>query len=109
MNDEASRPECKGTGVLRPVIDRRRCEGKEDCVRVCPYGVFEMGKLDGEQKAALPLFPFRLKAWAHGWKQAFATKVDQCHGCGLCVTACPEKAIKLERRSLTFGDHASSI
>jgi 4Fe-4S ferredoxin len=89
-------PTCKGPALLRPVIDRRRCEGKEECVRVCPYGVFEMGKLDDTQKAALPLFPFRLKAWAHGWRQAFATKADHCQGCGLCVTACPEGAITLE-------------
>lgn len=88
--------DCKGPDVLRPVIDRRKCEGKQDCIRVCPYGVFELGVLNGEQKAALPLFPWRLKAMAHGYQQAFATKADQCHGCGRCVTACPEKAITLQ-------------
>ena len=46
-----STPECKGPAVLRQVIDRRKCEGKEDCLRVCPYGVFEMGVLSEEQKA----------------------------------------------------------
>ena len=57
--------DCKGEHVLRPVIDRKKCEGKQDCVRVCPYGVFEMGVLNAEQKAALPLFPYRLKAMTH--------------------------------------------
>jgi 4Fe-4S ferredoxin len=94
MNE--SKDDCKGPNVLRPVIDRRKCEGKEDCVRVCPYGVFAMGVLNAEQKAAIPLFPWRLKAMVHGYRQAFASNAEQCHGCGLCVTACPEKAIKLE-------------
>jgi NAD-dependent dihydropyrimidine dehydrogenase PreA subunit len=91
----SEKPDCKGRNTLKPVIDRRRCEGKEDCVRVCPFGVFEIQTLNAEQKHALPLFPYRLKAWAHGYRQAFATKADACEGCGLCVTACPEKAIKL--------------
>jgi NAD-dependent dihydropyrimidine dehydrogenase PreA subunit len=96
MSEETRQPECKGPSVLRPVIDRRRCEGKEDCVRVCPYGVFEIAVLDRAQRAALPLFPYRLKSLAHGYKQASARNADQCHGCGLCVSACPEQAIKLE-------------
>src|SRR5262245_19007922 len=96
MAEDTSKPECKGGNVVRPVIDWRRCEGKEHCVRVCPYGVFEIAVLDDAQRAALPLFSYRLKAWAHGYKQAFASDADSCHGCGLCVTACPEKAIRLE-------------
>jgi 4Fe-4S ferredoxin len=90
--------DCKEPGLLRPIIDRNRCEGKEDCVRVCPYGVFDMGKLSAEQRAELS-FVGRLKAFAHGNRQAFAVRTEQCHACGLCVTACPEKAIKLARPS----------
>jgi 4Fe-4S ferredoxin len=87
-------PDCKQPGLLIPVIDRNRCEGKEDCVRVCPYNVFEIGKLDPEARRALS-FGGRLRAFAHGYRQAFAVHADQCHACGLCVTACPEHAIKL--------------
>jgi NAD-dependent dihydropyrimidine dehydrogenase PreA subunit len=87
---------CKDEGVLVPVIDRNRCEGKEDCVRVCPYHVFEIAKLDEAQRAELSPRG-RMKAFFHGYRQAFAVRAEACHACGLCVTACPEKAIKLAR------------
>jgi len=89
--------ECKlDAGVVAPVINRNRCEGKEDCVQVCPYDVFEMRKLSAQDKAAMPLLA-RLKAFAHGNWQAYAVRANDCHACGLCVSACPEHAIKLER------------
>jgi len=81
-------------GNLYPVIDRNRCEAKEDCVRVCPYGVFEIRVLSPEERASLSLVG-KMKAFFHGNKQAFALHADLCHACGLCVQACPEKAIKL--------------
>ena len=89
--------ECKqDAGIFAPVIDRTRCEAKEDCVEACPYDVFEVRKLGDDDKRALPLVA-RVKAWVHGNRQAFAVRADECHACGLCVTACPEHAIKLMR------------
>jgi 4Fe-4S ferredoxin len=89
--------DCKhDAGVFAPVINRDRCEGKEDCVRVCPYDVFEVRKLGDDDRRALSMRS-RFKAWIHGNRQAFAVNADQCHACGLCVAACPERAIKLER------------
>jgi len=45
----AANIECKqGAGIFAPIINRNRCEGKEDCVEVCPYDVFEMRKLSPE-------------------------------------------------------------
>src|SRR3954464_5760331 len=96
MNDAP--PECQAAGLLAPVIDRNRCEGKADCVRVCPYEVFELGVLPPHERAALSLVG-KLKAFAHGGRQAFAVRADACQGCGLCVAACPEKAIRLARAS----------
>jgi NAD-dependent dihydropyrimidine dehydrogenase PreA subunit len=89
-------PECKDPGLLAPRIDRNRCEGKADCVRVCPYEVFELGVLSRADRAALSLVG-KLKAFAHGGRQAFAVRAEACHGCGLCVAACPEHAVTLER------------
>lgn len=93
----ASDVDCKGAGRVVPVIDRNRCEGKEDCVRVCPHAVFVMALLTDADKAQLTLLG-RVKAWAHGNRQAHAVNADACHTCGLCVTACPEKAIRLAPR-----------
>jgi 4Fe-4S ferredoxin len=87
---------CKEPGRVAPVIDRNRCEGKQDCVAVCPYSVFEMGVLTEAERKELSLLG-RMKAWAHGYRQAYAVRPDQCHACGLCVTACPERAIKLAK------------
>jgi NAD-dependent dihydropyrimidine dehydrogenase PreA subunit len=86
--------DCKGPGRVVPVVDRNRCEGKEDCVEVCPFGVFEIRTLSVDDRRALS-FLGRVKAFAHGNRQAFLAKANACEACGLCVTACPEKAIRL--------------
>ncbi len=87
--------ECRDAGVVVPVIDRNRCEGKNDCVEVCPHQVFELGVLDGEQRRSLSTVG-KIKSFFHGWKQAMIVAPDACHNCGKCVPACPEKAIKLQ-------------
>lgn len=92
--ERAVSADCKQPGLLVPVIDRNRCEGKEDCLQVCPYDVFEMGQLSAADKAQLTRVG-RIKAFFHGNRQAFALRPQDCHACGLCVTACPERAIKL--------------
>ena len=89
--------DCKGApGALRPRIDRNRCEGKADCVRVCPHDVFELGIISAADRRQLSLLG-RLKSLAHGGKTAYTPRADACASCGLCVTACPEKAITLVR------------
>jgi NAD-dependent dihydropyrimidine dehydrogenase PreA subunit len=88
---------CKAEpGAFRPVVNRKRCEGKSDCVAVCPYDVFEVGPIDPAEYAALPLL-VRLKLLAHGKQTAYTPRADACRACGLCVAACPEKAIALVR------------
>jgi NAD-dependent dihydropyrimidine dehydrogenase PreA subunit len=94
IRSEAPAPCAESPGRLKPVVDRNRCEAKAECVRVCPYGVFELRSLGPQEKAGLSLRG-RLKALAHGGKQAFVARPDACHACGLCVAACPERAITL--------------
>ena len=87
--------ECKAApGKYAPRIDHARCEGKADCVAVCPYGVFEVRRIDDADFARLPLLG-KLKSIAHGRKTAYTPKADACQACGLCVVACPERAIRL--------------
>jgi NAD-dependent dihydropyrimidine dehydrogenase PreA subunit len=82
-------------GRVAPIIDRSRCEAKADCVRVCPYHVFEVRRLTDAERQDLGWLA-RAKLFVHGGRQAFAVHAADCHACGLCVKACPEKAIRLE-------------
>lgn len=77
-----------------PVVNRNRCEGKRDCVDVCPYDVFEVRRMDDADFTALGFFA-KLKSRAHRRQTAYTPKADACRACGLCVVACPEKAITL--------------
>jgi ferredoxin len=89
--------ECKAPpGTWRPVVDRSSCEGKRDCVAVCPYDVFEVRRIDVEDFRELG-FAARLKVRVHGMQTAYTPNADACRACGLCVVACPEDAITLER------------
>lgn len=89
--------ECKATeGAWAPVVNRARCEGKSDCVQVCPYDVFEVRTIDEAEYRALPILA-RLKLRVHGKKTAYTPNAEACRACGLCVVACPEKAITLAR------------
>jgi 4Fe-4S ferredoxin len=88
---------CKqAPGVIAPVVDFRRCEGKGDCAIVCPENVFEIRKIDDDDYNKLGILN-KFKLRVHGLKVAYTPNADACRSCGLCVTACPERAIKLAR------------
>jgi 4Fe-4S ferredoxin len=90
--------------TIMPVVDLKRCEGKGDCVRVCPEDVFQVRRIDNADYKRLSLI-HKLKLRVHGMEVAHTPNVDACRGCGLCVAACPEKAITLSRAALEFGNH----
>jgi NAD-dependent dihydropyrimidine dehydrogenase PreA subunit len=85
-------------GVYRPAVDRSACEGKHDCVEVCPYDVFEVRRIDDADFAKLS-FMGKMKSRAHDRQTAYTPKANLCQACGLCVVACPEKVITLVLQS----------
>jgi 4Fe-4S ferredoxin len=56
-----------------------------------------MGIVPKEVRVTLTL-KGKIKGFAHRWKQAIVSMPDACQACGLCVSACPEKAITLAKR-----------
>jgi 4Fe-4S ferredoxin len=97
MSRLRSRPDCsQEPGRIRPLVDFKSCEGKGDCVRVCPENVFQLRRIDAVDYGALPLLN-RIKLRVHGMQVAYTPNADACRSCSLCVSACPEHAITLHR------------
>jgi 4Fe-4S ferredoxin len=94
-----------GAGTFRPVVARDRCEGKHDCVDVCPYGVFEVRRMEDSEFAQLTAFE-KFRSIVHGRKTSYVVKAEACQACGLCVVACPEKAIELVEFKAAAGSGA---
>jgi len=96
MND-ASASTCKQEpGVIVPRVNLNRCEGKADCAVVCPEHVFDVRRIDTADYLRMgPLQKLKLRV--HGMKVAYTPNAGACRACGLCVTACPERAITLVR------------
>jgi len=87
--------QCKAApGAWQPVVDHARCEGKRDCVDVCPYDVFEVRRIDDADFQALGWLT-RAKVFVHRMQTAYTPRAAACQACGLCVVACPEDAIRL--------------
>lgn len=97
MQEAQPGQDCKQPpGVIMPVVNLKHCEGKGDCVTICPEKVFQVGRIsDTDYRNLNPLQKFKLRV--HGMQVAYTPNADACRSCGLCVTACPEHAITLSR------------
>jgi NAD-dependent dihydropyrimidine dehydrogenase PreA subunit len=97
VNESLDKSACADhAGKVAPVINRGRCEGKADCVTVCPYEVFQVRQFSWDELGDISLRG-KLKAWAHKRMQADVVAPEACHACGLCLKSCPENAITLEK------------
>jgi len=96
MKSETKQDCRQAPGVLRPVVDPSRCEGKAECVAVCPVNVFEIVRIPADTYKTLSTLA-KFKIFVHGMKTAATPNAAACEGCGYCVAACPEHAIRLER------------
>jgi len=96
MSTPKARPSSCGQepGAVYPIVDLNRCEGKGDCVRVCPENVFLVRRIEDSDYKGLDLF-HKFKQRVHGMKVAYTPNADTCRACALCVSACPEQAITL--------------
>jgi len=82
-------------GAYHPTVDRKACEGKHDCVEVCPYDVFEARRIADADFLALS-FVGKRKSRLHGAAILLCNTSESLPGvCGQCVAACPEHAITL--------------
>ncbi len=81
---------------LIPVVNFNKCGGKSPCVEVCPYDVFALQPIKEADREALN-WVGKIKTFFNENK-AYVVRPNACESCGLCVTACPEKAIKLVKR-----------
>ena len=77
-----------------PVVDFNRCNANGVCTHVCVQNVFKIRQILPEQFGQLT-FLGKLKTIFSDNRKAFVENTEQCLNCGLCVSACPEKAIKL--------------
>lgn len=67
--------------MAKVVVNKENCKSCGYCVKFCPKDVLTIGQ-DVNMK---------------GYQYAVAKKLDQCIGCKMCATICPDAAIEIYR------------
>ncbi len=60
--------------MWKVTVEKKKCDGCESCVDICPFEVFEMQ----DDNTSEPV------------------NMDECEGCMSCVESCPQEAITVE-------------
>ncbi|MAH43019.1 hypothetical protein CL614_04845 [archaeon] len=63
--------------TFKPIIDKKKCKGCGECIKVCPEAGMGMHEKEGQILAEI--------------------NYDYCKGCMLCSSACPFNAIKAKK------------
>ena len=67
--------------MVRVIIDGSRCKECEYCLHFCPRGnVLKKGEAVNRK----------------GYRFVVVSQPDECIGCGVCATVCPEMAISIQ-------------
>jgi len=73
-HDPKKSPKTGDWRYMKPVVDKKACQGCGMCMGVCPEAAIDY---DSERKADIDY--------------------DVCKGCGVCAAVCPRKAIKMRK------------
>ena len=83
----------------RARVDAAACTVCGRCASRCPFGAFVVPRANhGGAGDAREVVASRPGA-AEGKRRALLFSADECRGCGLCATGCPENAIVMESLS----------
>jgi NAD-dependent dihydropyrimidine dehydrogenase PreA subunit len=67
-------------------LDREKCNGCEECLELCSFGVFEM-----QNGRAVPV------------------NAKECIGCESCVEVCEQNAISIEETGVQMSDQCLAL
>ena len=89
-----AKKEKRGVAVNVPVWDEKKCVQCNTCSILCPHGVIRPFLLTEQEAKGLITMKAKGKE-LKGLKYRIQISPMDCTGCGVCVNACPTKALKM--------------